>query len=281
VADDEIDGIKKLLGRPVAYYVSLAQIGGSVNAGLVISQALYWAGRTSDPDGWFYKSQADWQSEIGLTRSELDGARALLRKANLIHEAVKGFPAKTHYRVNLLVLREKLSQFAENQQTDSLQKTSKLDVENQQTSLQKTSKLVCRNSASSLQKTCKPYKEAETTTETTSEITTENKPSARCRKRDEDLDDKIESVRRFVESSLHYTRTPPGGSLANPPELDWTDEDERVLVREVRKHRQMSLEQWWDAAQVFAFVSRDVEPLSPDIDLGTIVEKIQSFYCAG
>jgi len=111
--NDEQSEIKRLRGRPVAYYVTFARIAGSVNAGLMLSQAMYWTTRTKD-SGWFYKSAKEWQEEIGLSRAALDGARELLRTRKLIDEEVRGFPAKVHYRVNLAQVQKALIQIAEN-----------------------------------------------------------------------------------------------------------------------------------------------------------------------
>jgi hypothetical protein len=85
---------------PVAYRPVLARLGGSVNAGVMLSQALYWTFRTG-PDGWFYKKADDWELETGLSRHEQTGARRLLRENGLIEEKVKRAPPIVHFRVNL------------------------------------------------------------------------------------------------------------------------------------------------------------------------------------
>ena len=40
-------------------------------AALLLSQILYWSDRTSDPDGWFAKSYADWHDEVALTERQI------------------------------------------------------------------------------------------------------------------------------------------------------------------------------------------------------------------
>lgn len=85
---------------PVAYYPVLARLAGSVNAGMMLSQALYWTFRTG-PDGWFYKKADEWELETALSRHEQNGARRLLREKNLIEEKVKRVPPIVHFRVNL------------------------------------------------------------------------------------------------------------------------------------------------------------------------------------
>ena len=44
---------------------------GDHKAAILLSQILYWAERTKDPDGWFYKSYADWRAETGLSEAQV------------------------------------------------------------------------------------------------------------------------------------------------------------------------------------------------------------------
>lgn len=88
------------LGRPVAYYPSIALAVGSVTAAVFFCQLNYWKGKGRDADGWIYKTQDEWLRETGLTRKEQEGARAVLRKAGLIEEWRRDIPAKLYYRVN-------------------------------------------------------------------------------------------------------------------------------------------------------------------------------------
>lgn len=125
--------------RPIAFNPFYAHISGCVKAGLLLSQAMYWQENVG-ADQWFYKTQQDWQLETCLTRAEQEGARKTLGALGLLEMKVAGMPGKVHYRVNLLALADRLSKFQ--------------PAENQQPSMLKTSK---------------PYKEAETTTETTVE----------------------------------------------------------------------------------------------------------------
>ena len=40
---------------------------GDHNAAMVLNQLLYWTDRTSDPEGWFYKTYTEWYKELGLS----------------------------------------------------------------------------------------------------------------------------------------------------------------------------------------------------------------------
>ena len=108
--------LKPLLTRPVAFHPALARICGSVHAALLLSQAIYWTDRTNDSEGWFYKTRAEWEEEITLTRYEQEGAREKLRALGFIAEEKRGVPSKLFYRVNLEAIGIAIGQFAGNPQ---------------------------------------------------------------------------------------------------------------------------------------------------------------------
>jgi hypothetical protein len=93
------------MDRPIAFHRAFVTITKSVNAALMLSQAIYWSKRTAkDNDGWFYKSIVDWEKETGLTRHEQLTARRLL--GDILEEKLAGMPATTHFRVTSPRLRE-------------------------------------------------------------------------------------------------------------------------------------------------------------------------------
>jgi hypothetical protein len=91
---------RALLDRPIAFHRAFVGLTGSVNAALMLSQALYWSKRTSDPDGWFYKTRDEWEEETGLTRYEQEGARGRLRKLSFWREELRGVPATLHFHLD-------------------------------------------------------------------------------------------------------------------------------------------------------------------------------------
>lgn len=98
-----------LFDRPIAFHRCLAELSGSVAAGLMLSQALYWSKRTNDADGWFWKTAEDWQEETTLTRREQETARKSLREidgGNVWFEERRGVPAKLFFRVDTERLME-------------------------------------------------------------------------------------------------------------------------------------------------------------------------------
>ncbi len=97
----------------------------------MLSQAVYWSSRTNDSEGWFYKSQVEWEAETGLTRYEQESAHKKLVKLGFMQEKKQGLPCKLYYRVDL-----------ERFNHPWMRKTSKLVWENQQTSLWRTTEPV-------------------------------------------------------------------------------------------------------------------------------------------
>jgi len=94
--------------RIIAFQRSYVEVAGSVQAALMLSQAVFWAERAKDPAGWFFMSHRDWLDQIGLTRHEQITARRQLRGTGIWEEAVKGVPATVWYRVRVEVLRERV-----------------------------------------------------------------------------------------------------------------------------------------------------------------------------
>lgn len=88
------------IGRPVAVYPRLTKALGSTTAMLFFCQLMYWDGKGDDEDGWIYKTQDEWEEEIGLTRREQETARKRLKAAGVLEERRRGVPAKLYYRIN-------------------------------------------------------------------------------------------------------------------------------------------------------------------------------------
>ncbi|MEZ9397210.1 hypothetical protein AB4393_18545 [Vibrio splendidus] len=65
----------------------------------MLSQAIYWSRRTNE-SGYFYKTQAEWEEETGMTRRELDTARKKLRDLGILEEKKQGVPCRIFYKIN-------------------------------------------------------------------------------------------------------------------------------------------------------------------------------------
>ena len=61
-------GDKTLVLCPTAF---VKLLHGNHKAAILLAQILYWSDRTKDPDGWFFKSYADWTAETGLSEAQV------------------------------------------------------------------------------------------------------------------------------------------------------------------------------------------------------------------
>lgn len=147
-----------LLDRPIAFHRCFAELGGSVNAGLMLSQAVYWSKRSTTKDGWFWKTAEEWTEETYLSRTEQATARKQLKRLACWQEELRGVPAKLFYRIDFDALDDLLSE----------SKPSGII----ETSLQESSNPVFRNPANKASGILKTFI-TETTTEITAETTTE------------------------------------------------------------------------------------------------------------
>lgn len=70
-----------LQSKPITYRADFARICDSVTAGVMLSQAYYWTGRsTKHGDGWFEKTGEEWQEETALSFKQQQTARYILEK---------------------------------------------------------------------------------------------------------------------------------------------------------------------------------------------------------
>jgi hypothetical protein len=113
-----------ILDRPIAFHRCFVTLTGSVNAALMLSQAVYWQKRNKDA-GWWYQTQAKWEDETGLSRREQDTARRDLRGKPFWNEELKGLPGKMHYSVDLEILMDCLEEIQSPQ--TSLAESAKQD----------------------------------------------------------------------------------------------------------------------------------------------------------
>ena len=73
-------------------------------AAMFLSQCVYWSDKGSG--GWFYKSEKDWEEELGLSRYQVGRIRGQLKKTGYIETELRranGAPTM-HYKVNIGLL---------------------------------------------------------------------------------------------------------------------------------------------------------------------------------
>lgn len=91
----------QLLKRAIAYQPVVAKAFGSVKLAILWSQLYYWSDKTTDPDGWIYKTQDELFEETGLSRNEQENARKIGREIGVLEEVRRGVPGKVHFRINI------------------------------------------------------------------------------------------------------------------------------------------------------------------------------------
>lgn len=94
--------VKALLSgeRVIAFHTSFARLGGSVNAGIFLSQLLYWTPKSSK-NGWVYKTKAEWENETLLSPKEVDGCRRVWKELGILEEMQpKGTDRTLFYRID-------------------------------------------------------------------------------------------------------------------------------------------------------------------------------------
>ena len=99
--------------RPIGFHRAYAKLTGSVNAGLMLSQAAYWAQRS--PGGEFWKTAESWEDETTLTTEQQATARKQILDASakaprpFYFEQRTGIPAKLFFVVDLDALDDAIS----------------------------------------------------------------------------------------------------------------------------------------------------------------------------
>lgn len=158
--------ILELLDRPIAFQRSFVNFCNSITTALFLSQLVYWAHRTNDPEGWFWKTQEEWKEETGLSRYEQESARAKLRKLKILEEKKKAVAPTWRQTLFFRINQNRLIELLSHSSSSNCCFPASKDGEKQQPKMLETSSQGCCKLAAL-------NKESEITSETTSEITKE------------------------------------------------------------------------------------------------------------
>jgi len=93
-------------GHVVTTDVVLVRMTGSIEDAVFLAQLVYWSDRCARKDRWVWKSAADWQRELGLSRCRVAAIAKRLSKLGLLETKLKkanGAPT-THYRIQTACL---------------------------------------------------------------------------------------------------------------------------------------------------------------------------------
>ncbi len=114
--DFVLSTVKQFSGTPrnlsiSTFYIDL--VGDHIGA-LLLSQCIYWAERTNDPEGWFYKSAPEWYEELRISYYQLSRATKLLKCLGLETKIKKinGNPT-LHYRINQDIFTKAILKFVQ------------------------------------------------------------------------------------------------------------------------------------------------------------------------
>jgi hypothetical protein len=111
-------------------------IAGDIQTALFLSQCVYWSDKTNNPEGWFYKTHAEWDAEIGLSYFQVK--RAIDNLKGLVETKIKraNNAPTIHYRVNVEALTKSILEKLEIRETLNsnnfnmdIEETSKSDIE--------------------------------------------------------------------------------------------------------------------------------------------------------
>lgn len=172
--------ISSLGGRVIGVQPAYIKLTNSASAAIFLSQAIYWH---SKMDGWFYKTQADWELEICLSAEAQLTARKKLVKLGFLKEERRGIPAKTYYLVdieavayavlNLRKTQEKqLSNKNQGNPESSIRETRNQETENPGYCNPETTDTVIRESQYLIQKNTQEITQKNTTTTAANEEST-------------------------------------------------------------------------------------------------------------
>jgi len=200
------------IARPIAFHKVFARVSGGACNGLFLSQLWYWHDKGSDPDGWIYKTQTEWEEETTLTRREQETAREALRRIGVLEEVKRGLPARLYYRVNSERLAELINIAADKDGGSGEQgctETPSKVVQKRQPCLSENAKQECTETPSMVARN--RHAITESTTETTSESTTETTSESTAGKSFEEPPNAETKIVAFAPEKK--IQVPPSGKI--------------------------------------------------------------------
>jgi hypothetical protein len=102
-------------------------LDGSIQAGIMLSQLLYWQGKGHRYDGYFFKTVEELRIETGLTKPQQQTAIKILKKYDLIETKLAGIPAKRNFNVKVGNVRDHLTAWLESAPPDMKKVLTQLD----------------------------------------------------------------------------------------------------------------------------------------------------------
>lgn len=100
--------VNQFLGRQntIPIPVPFVRLLGDYAAAAFLAQCLYWTDRSTEKDGWFYKSREEWAEELCMTEKQV--RRCMEACAPYVEIERRGIPARNYYRPNQTKIAEAL-----------------------------------------------------------------------------------------------------------------------------------------------------------------------------
>lgn len=142
------------LGRPVAFYPTIARAFGDVSTALIVCQFMYWRGRVGERE--IYKTQAEIEKETCVPAHTQRRVLKRLSDLGMVTVEKKGIPARNHFEWHWDAVDTFVSDYILQSQQDVTTSTNKLSPLDMTDCHDNTEQSVTTNT--------------ETTTETTTDI---------------------------------------------------------------------------------------------------------------
>ncbi|WP_026842376.1 conserved phage C-terminal domain-containing protein [Citrifermentans bremense] len=101
---------RELIGRDIDGHWQMGReivkFCGDYHTASLLSQLLYWRGKTKNKAGWLYKTDEEWLDELFLSRAKLVKARNKLREMGVLETKTGGNRNKTHYLLKIDALKD-------------------------------------------------------------------------------------------------------------------------------------------------------------------------------
>ena len=130
--------LKAFSKKVVAYNPIYSEIGGSNNAGILLSQLIYWWFAVKERQ--FYKTNEELCQETHLSEAEMKSAKSMLIDKGLIRVELKSLPRKSYYVVIVSEIEAQISSQAESAVLDG-RNSPDLMGENRRTTSESTTEI--------------------------------------------------------------------------------------------------------------------------------------------
>lgn len=119
-----VDAFRAIYDRGVTYYPPLCPLVGGVKACILLAYLIRWI---PDDGSAVFRTQAQIETDLGMTREEQEGARLKLRRLGFLHEERRGVPARLYFTVDLDLFDKAIDAAARPVPQTSMGKTPILD----------------------------------------------------------------------------------------------------------------------------------------------------------